>query len=76
MSENYKSIWLEGVDFNDEVTGAAVRSIRPPSRARAGGHPGMVIQFVSAEFAVRFERHQHPDQVGGNRARLGLLLPS
>ena len=21
MSENYKSIWLEGVDFNDEVTG-------------------------------------------------------
>src|SRR4030095_9178421 len=21
MSENYKSVWLEGVDFNDEVTG-------------------------------------------------------
>ena len=42
MSENYKSVWLEGVDFNDEVTGGGSSlSSATRHRARAGSHPGV-----------------------------------
>ncbi len=55
MGEQYKSIWLEGVDFNDEVTTGGT-NISPSTRTRLGQEAIQEFQVMSAGYSAEFGR--------------------
>ncbi len=55
MGEQYKSIWLEGVDFNDEVTTGGT-NISPSTRTRIGQEAIQEFQVMSTGYSAEFGR--------------------
>jgi hypothetical protein len=55
MGEQYKSIWLEGVDFNDEVTTGGT-NISPSTRTRIGQAAIQEFQVMSTGYSAEFGR--------------------
>lgn len=55
MSENYKSIWLEGVDFNDEVTGGG-SSLSSATRIALAQEAIQEFQVMANSYSPEFGR--------------------
>jgi hypothetical protein len=55
MSEGYKSIWLEGVDFNDEVTGGGT-SLSSATRIALASEAIQEFQVMSNSYSAEFGR--------------------
>ena len=55
MGEQYKSIWLEGVDFNDEVTTGGT-NISRSTRTRLGQEAIQEFQVMSSGYSAEFGR--------------------
>lgn len=55
MSENYKSIWLEGVDFNDEVTGGG-SSLSSATRIALAQEAIQEFQVMANSYSAEFGR--------------------
>jgi len=55
MSETFKSIWLEGVDFNDEVTTGGT-NLSPATRSRLGQEAIQELQVMSSGYSPEFGR--------------------
>ncbi|MGE3273637.1 MAG: carboxypeptidase regulatory-like domain-containing protein [Vicinamibacterales bacterium] len=55
MSENYKSIWLEGVDFNDEVTGGG-SSLSSATRIALASEAIQEFQVMANSYSAEFGR--------------------
>jgi len=55
MSENYKSVWLEGVDFNDEVTGGG-SSLSSATRIALAQEAIQEFQVVTDGFSAEYGR--------------------
>jgi len=55
MSENYKSIWLEGVDFNDEVTGGG-SSLSSATRIALAQETIQEFQVMANSYSAEFGR--------------------
>jgi hypothetical protein len=55
MSENYKSIWLEGVDFNDEVTGGG-SSLSSATRIALAQEVVQEFQVMANSYSAEFGR--------------------
>jgi hypothetical protein len=55
MSENYKSVWLEGVDFNDEVTGGG-SSLSSATRIALASETIQEFQVMANSYSAEFGR--------------------
>ncbi len=55
MSENYKSVWLEGVDFNDEVTGGG-SSLSSATRIALASEAIQEFQVMASSYSAEFGR--------------------
>ncbi|MFN8059721.1 MAG: carboxypeptidase regulatory-like domain-containing protein [Vicinamibacterales bacterium] len=55
MSENYKSVWLEGVDFNDEVTGGG-SSLSSATRIALAQEAIQEFQVMANSYSAEFGR--------------------
>lgn len=55
MSENYKSVWLEGVDFNDEVTGGG-SSLSSATRIALAQEVIQEFQVMANSYSAEFGR--------------------
>lgn len=55
MSENYKSMWLEGVDFNDEVTGGG-SSLSSATRIALAQEAVQEFQVMANSYSAEFGR--------------------
>lgn len=55
MSENYKSVWLEGVDFNDEVTGGG-SSLSSATRMALAQEAIQEFQVMANSYSAEFGR--------------------
>jgi hypothetical protein len=55
MSENYKSMWLEGVDFNDEVTGGG-SSLSSATRIALAQEAIQEFQVMANSYSAEFGR--------------------
>lgn len=55
MSENYKSVWLEGVDFNDEVTGGG-SSLSSATRIALAQEAIQEFQVMANSYSSEFGR--------------------
>ena len=55
MSEGYKSIWLEGVDFNDEVTGGGT-SLSSATRIALASEAIQEFQVMANSYSAEFGR--------------------
>jgi hypothetical protein len=55
MSENYKSVWLEGVDFNDEVTGGG-SSLSSATRIALAQEAVQEFQVMANSYSAEFGR--------------------
>jgi hypothetical protein len=55
MSENYKSVWLEGVDFNDEVTGGG-SSLSSATRIALASEAIQEFQVMANSYSAEFGR--------------------
>ena len=55
MSETFKSVWLEGVDFNDEVTTGGT-NLSPATRNRLGQDAIQELQVMSTGYSPEFGR--------------------
>lgn len=55
MSETYKSIWLEGVDFNDEVTGGGT-SLSSATRIALASEAIQEFQVMANSYSAEFGR--------------------
>lgn len=55
MSENYKSVWLEGVDFNDEVTGGG-SSLSSATRIALAQEVVQEFQVMANSYSAEFGR--------------------
>jgi hypothetical protein len=55
MSETFKSVWLEGVDFNDEVTTGGT-NLSPATRTRLGQEAIQEVQVMSSGYSPEFGR--------------------
>lgn len=73
MSENYKSIWLEGVDFNDEVTGGG-SSLSSATRIALAQEAIQEFQVMANSYSSEFGRSASGainilTKSGGNQVR-------
>jgi len=73
MSENYKSIWLEGVDFNDEVTGGG-SSLSSATRIALAQEAIQEFQVMASSYSAEFGRSASGainilTKSGGNQVR-------
>jgi hypothetical protein len=73
MSENYKSIWLEGVDFNDEVTGGG-SSLSSATRIALAQEAIQEFQVMANSYSAEFGRSASGavnilTKSGGNQVR-------
>lgn len=73
MSENYKSIWLEGVDFNDEVTGGG-SSLSSATRIALAQEAIQEFQVMANSYSPEFGRSASGainilTKSGGNQVR-------
>jgi carboxypeptidase family protein/TonB-dependent receptor-like protein len=55
MSENYKSVWLEGVDFNDEVTGGG-SALSSATRIALASEAIQEFQVMANSYSAEFGR--------------------
>lgn len=55
MSENYKSVWLEGIDFNDEVTGGG-SSLSSATRIALAAEAIQEFQVMANSYSAEFGR--------------------
>jgi hypothetical protein len=55
MSENYKSVWLEGIDFNDEVTGGG-SSLSSATRIAMAAEAIQEFQVMANSYSAEFGR--------------------
>ena len=55
MSENYKSVWLDGVDFNDEVTGGG-SSLSSATRIALASEAIQEFQVMANSYSAEFGR--------------------
>jgi Carboxypeptidase regulatory-like domain len=55
MSENYKSVWLEGVDFNDEVTGGG-SALSSATRIALAQEAVQEFQVMANSYSAEFGR--------------------
>ena len=79
FNEQFKSLWLEGIDINDEVTGGGSglsnASRHTFSQEIGPGIPDCRQSVFCRVRAIRERCHQHPHQVGQQpRGRPWLLL--
>lgn len=73
MSENYKSVWLEGVDFNDEVTGGG-SSLSSATRIALAQEVIQEFQVMANSYSAEFGRSASGainivTKSGGNKIR-------
>ena len=73
MSENYKSVWLEGVDFNDEVTGGG-SSLSSATRIALAQEAIQEFQVMANSYSAEFGRSASGainilTKSGGNQVR-------
>ena len=73
MSENYKSIWLEGVDFNDEVTGGG-SALSSATRIALAQEAIQEFQVMANSYSAEFGRSASGavnilTKSGGNQVR-------
>lgn len=73
MSENYKSVWLEGVDFNDEVTGGG-SSLSSATRIALAQEAVQEFQVMANSYSAEFGRSASGainilTKSGGNQVR-------
>lgn len=73
MSENYKSIWLEGVDFNDEVTGGG-SNLSSATRIALAQEAIQEFQVMANSYSAEFGRSASGainilTKSGGNQVR-------
>lgn len=55
MNENYKSVWLEGIDFNDEVTGGG-SSLSSATRIALASETIQEFQVMANSYSAEFGR--------------------
>ena len=73
MSENYKSVWLEGIDFNDEVTGGG-SSLSSATRIALASESIQEFQVMANSYSAEFGRSASGainivTKSGGNKVR-------
>lgn len=73
MSENYKSVWLEGVDFNDEVTGGG-SALSSATRIALAQEAIQEFQVMANSYSAEFGRSASGainilTKSGGNQVR-------
>ena len=73
MSENYKSVWLEGIDFNDEVTGGG-SALSSATRIALAAEAIQEFQVMANSYSAEFGRSASGainilTKSGGNQVR-------
>jgi hypothetical protein len=73
MSENYKSVWLEGIDFNDEVTGGG-SALSSATRIAMASEAIQEFQVMANSYSAEFGRSASGainilTKSGGNRVK-------